>query len=231
MSATGATGTAPSEGNYGALTADPPDLTALEIQESRRLADQRAARLYGAAKKSNGAGTRTPFSGDEVEAGIVAAGIAKQARANGIKPAKTEGGQCAVRTVTGPTGSTGARGYGGGTGPTGDIGPTEHNGPTGNTGPTGTQPKPNASQAMQSGKSPPKFDHAAALEFYNAVRPNAFILGFTQGSSVTRAEEFQALTKEADKKCEHLFFHVANVKPWATKDHETRAPRQRKTRF
>ena len=47
MSAAGATGTAPSESNYGAVAADPPDLTALEIQESARLAKRRAERIYG----------------------------------------------------------------------------------------------------------------------------------------------------------------------------------------
>src|SRR5208282_6555494 len=52
-----------------------------------------------------------------------------------------------------------------------------------------------------------------ALEFYNAVPGNAFILGYTQGRSVTSAEEFQALAKEADEGHEHLFFHVATLKP------------------
>ena len=75
------------------------------------------------------------------------------------------------------------------------------------------QPEPNAGQAKQSGTNPLKFNHATALEFYNAVRPSAFIFGFKLGRSITSAEEFQTLTKEADDKYEHLFFHVATLKP------------------
>ncbi len=58
-----------------------------------------------------------------------------------------------------------------------------------------------------------KFDHAAAVEFYDAVRPSAFILGFKLGRSVISPEEFECLTKEADDKNEHLFFQVATLKP------------------
>ncbi len=73
-------------------------------------------------------------------------------------------------------------------------------------GPTCTQPRLSA----------PKFDHAIDLEFYDAVRPSAFILGFKLGRSITSAEEFKGLAKEADEKHEHLFFHVATLKPdWA----------------
>ena len=86
------------------------------------------------------------------------------------------------------------------------------------------QPASKADQAKQSGANLPKFDHATALEFYDAVQPSAFILGYKSGRSITNAEGFQALAKEADDKHEHLFFHVATVKPtWisgttATKD-------------
>ena len=54
------------------------------------------------------------------------------------------------------------------------------------------------------------------------MRPNAGVLGFTQGRSITSPEEFQALTKEADSKDEHLFFSAARLKPeWADpKTHE-----------
>src|SRR5262249_21391062 len=61
-------------------------------------------------------------------------------------------------------------------------------------------------------------------EFFNAIRPNVCILGFKLGRSNTTDEQFQALAAEADHKHEHLFFHVATVKPtWtsgttATKD-------------
>jgi hypothetical protein len=95
-------------------------------------------------------------------------------------------------------------------------GPVETNDP---------QPRPSAQQATQrSSTSSPNFDHATALEFYKAVGPSAFILGFKQGRHVTGAEDFRLLTKEADEKHEHLFFHVAIVKAtWtsgttATKD-------------
>ena len=60
---------------------------------------------------------------------------------------------------------------------------------------------------------PLNFDQATALEFYNAVQPNVCMLGFTQGRRITSAEEFQALAREADDKHEHLFFHVATLKP------------------
>lgn len=79
--------------------------------------------------------------------------------------------------------------------------------------PPGEPPRTHAAQEMQSSTSPSQFDHATAHEFYNAVRPSAFILGFKLGRSITSAEDFQALTKEADDKHEHLFFHVATLKP------------------
>ena len=84
----------------------------------------------------------------------------------------------------------------------------------------------------------PEFDHATALEFYKALRPGAFVLGFIQGKGIRSAEDFQALAKEASNKREHLFFHVATLKPtWtdptkhekgkvttATKDHILECP-------
>ena len=68
-------------------------------------------------------------------------------------------------------------------------------------------------QAKQGATSAPKFDHAMALEFYSAIHPSAFVLRFKLGRSITSAEEFKALAKEADDKQEHLFFHVATLKP------------------
>jgi predicted P-loop ATPase len=170
----------------------------LEQQESERQKELRARRLYGSPKKTNGAAPINPFSGDRVETGIVATVTAKQAQqAVPVATKKTNGTTNVI--PFGPTGNTGT--HGGGT--AGATSPTGKTGPTGNTGLTGTQPRPSA----------PKFDHAMALEFYSAVRGSAFILGFTQGRSITSAEEFQALTKEANEKREHLFFHVATLKP------------------
>ena len=64
--------------------------------------------------------------------------------------------------------------------------------------------------------SPPKFDHAVALEFYNAVGQSAFMLGFSQGKHVASAEKFQELCHDAADKHEHLFFHIATLTPqWA----------------
>ena len=82
--------------------------------------------------------------------------------------------------------------------------------------------RPTANPAKQTASDPLNFDHSIALEFYNAVRPSAFVLGFTQGRHVTCAEEFQTLAKEADNKREHQFFHVATLKPeWTDpKTHE-----------
>ncbi|HUZ32122.1 MAG TPA: VapE domain-containing protein [Xanthobacteraceae bacterium] len=140
---------------------------------------------------------------------------------SGVAPRITNGANNVI--PIGPTGNTGAHGGGAtlaATGPTRNAGPTGNTathggggtgpmgntGPTANTGPTGTQDGPNA----------PKFDHAMALEFYSAVGLNAFILGFVQGRSITSGEEFQALTKEADDKHEHLFFHVSTLtSAWA----------------
>jgi hypothetical protein len=62
----------------------------------------------------------------------------------------------------------------------------------------------------------PKFDRAAALEFYNAVGQTAFMLGVSQGKYVVSAEEFQELCRIAIDRREHLFFHIATLKPeWA----------------
>src|SRR5262249_33571976 len=40
------------------------------------------------------------------------------------------------------------------------------------------------------GTTLPNFDRAMALDFYEAVRPAAFILGYTDGRSVSTAEQF-----------------------------------------
>jgi hypothetical protein len=86
MTATGPTGPAPSEGNIIATAA--ANLTSpvdLEMQESRRQAALRAARLGVPAEKAGGAAPVTAFSGDRVDTGIDAARMAKQARADAIK--------------------------------------------------------------------------------------------------------------------------------------------------
>ncbi len=80
--------------------------------------------------------------------------------------------------------------------------------PTDATGAT-----PNTGQTEQSGRARPVFDHPTAVEFYSAVRPAALVLDFKDGRSITSAKEFQALAQEADSKHEHLFFHVATLKP------------------
>jgi P4 family phage/plasmid primase-like protien len=72
----------------------------------------------------------------------------------------------------------------------------------------------------------------AQMEFYNAVRPSAFILGFTQidqprivvPRNITSAEEFRALVKEAEDKHENLFFHVGAGGTTATKDQILECP-------
>ena len=76
---------------------------------------------------------------------------------------------------------------------------------------------PNGSQPQKCRTSTPACDHGVALGFYNFVRPNACVLGFTLGRHIATGEEFQALVNEADHKHEHLFFNVATVKPtWKT---------------
>ena len=91
MSAAGATGPAPTEGNVtAAVTAKLADRqltqTELEMQASRRLAERRAAGLGVSLKKTNGAAPITPSSlGETVDTGIAAAVTAKQAQAEGIK--------------------------------------------------------------------------------------------------------------------------------------------------
>ena len=208
MSAAGATGSANLQKSQ----------TDLEQEESQRQAARRNARLYGSPTKNDGTPNVIPFPLSETIDTGIAAVLAKKGQVVGVKRGMLPGEQNAAGTVAGPTGNTGVQGGGGdggggGGGMADAAGPTGNTGPSGNTGPTGTRPGPNASQAKQSGTSLPKFDHATALEFYNAVRPSAFILGFTQGRSITSAKEFQALAKEADGKHEHLFFPVAMLKP------------------
>jgi hypothetical protein len=150
------------------------------------------------------------------------------AAAKSVKQGQPESEKCgmlpsvkdASGTATGATGDTvqGAGGDGrGGGGMAGATGPTGNTGPAGNTEPTAAQPRPNASQAKQSsGASPPKFDHATALAFYNAIHPNAFMLGYDRGRSIPNEDQFRALAQEADRGHEHLFFHVATLKAeWA----------------
>jgi hypothetical protein len=88
--------------------------------------------------------------------------------------------------------------------------------------PAEKEPPPQPSSNI--GASNLKFQHATALEFFKAVRPGVCISGYTLGRKTTTVEQFQTLTREADDKHEHLFFHVATVKStWtsgttATKD-------------
>ena len=59
----------------------------------------------------------------------------------------------------------------------------------------------------------PRFDHAMALEFYNVIKPNGLVLGYTDGRPVTNANQFEQIAKEADGRGEHFFFAVATLKP------------------
>jgi predicted P-loop ATPase len=82
--------------------------------------------------------------------------------------------------------------------------------------PSKPQPQSSIGQAEQSGTTRPSFDHTTGLAFYEAVHPSAFILGYTGGRGVSTAEQYQALTQEADRRHEHLFFAVARLNPeWA----------------
>ena len=155
----GATGPAPTEDNVAAAMAGmPADLTELEIKASHRLAERRAERLYGPAKKPNDGVPVSPFSRDMVETGIVAAGTAKPAQVDAIKCERLprEGG--AAGTVIGPTrpGVKGSGSGGGcrGGGTVGATGPTGNIGPVGDIGPTAAQPAQNASQVKHGGTSP-----------------------------------------------------------------------------
>jgi predicted P-loop ATPase len=183
--ASGVTGPALTEGDVtAAVTAKPADRqltpTELEVLESRRQAERRAARLGLSPKETNGAGNVIPFSLDPK------LGVGKAFAA----PAKAP--EVAASASNGVDASTLAKQQ------------------------SQQQPESN-DQAKQSETSLPKFDHATALEFYNAVQPKVFILGFKLGRGITSADEFRVLAKEADQKHEHLFFHVATVKPtWAS---------------
>ena len=90
MSAIGATGPAPNEVNYRAVTDTPGDQeetqTELEIEAGRKEAERRAARLGIPAKKSNGAASATPSSsGDTFDTGIVVAATVQQTQNEGGK--------------------------------------------------------------------------------------------------------------------------------------------------
>jgi hypothetical protein len=149
--------------------------------------------------------------------------MAKQPEAEGVNRGMLPSEQDAAGTLAGPTGNTGVkgggddgRGGGGSDGIADATGPTGNTGPSGKTGPTSAQPTPSAGQATQSGASLPKFDHATALEFYNAIHPSAFMLGYDRGRSILNEDQFRALAQEADCGHEHLFFHAATLKSeWA----------------
>ena len=59
----------------------------------------------------------------------------------------------------------------------------------------------------------PHFDHEMALKFYNDVRPDGIVLGYTEGRPVRDANQFGQIANEADSRREHLFFAVATLKP------------------
>jgi hypothetical protein len=59
----------------------------------------------------------------------------------------------------------------------------------------------------------PRFDHAMALEFYNAIKPNGLVLGYTDGRPVADADQFEQIAKEVDGRGKHFFFAVATLKP------------------
>ena len=178
MSAPGATGPAPTEGNT-AITAAPEDRqktqTELEQEESRRQAALRNARLYGSPTNNTGTNNVVPFRRDPAPDADESAELQAQETAT----AKEQNEHAEASPVT----------------------------------PNKQQQGAKVGQATQSGRNLPDFDHATALEFYKAVEPSAFILGFKQGRHVTSVEDFQVLAKEADDKHQHLFFHVATVKP------------------
>jgi hypothetical protein len=65
---------------------------------------------------------------------------------------------------------------------------------------------------QQSHDPSPRFDHAMALEFYNAIKPNGLVLGYTYGRPVADANQFEQIAKEADGRRDHFFFAVATLK-------------------
>src|SRR5262249_15513915 len=69
------------------------------------------------------------------------------------------------------------------------------------------------STAAKLNGSRPHFDHAMALEFYNAIKPNGLIVGYSDGRPVRDASEFARIAKDADDSGEHFFFAVARLKP------------------
>ena len=92
MSAAGATGPAPTAGSVTApvttLLADQQQsATNMEIQESHRQTERRAARLGVPVKKINGAApvSSYQFLGETIDTGIPAAATAKRTQAESIK--------------------------------------------------------------------------------------------------------------------------------------------------
>ena len=84
MTAIGATGTAPNEGGYRAVTrstaGDPQtSQTDLEQEESQRQAARRKARLYGTPPKNDGSTNVIPF-GPTGSTGVQAAAAVVRAR-------------------------------------------------------------------------------------------------------------------------------------------------------
>ena len=224
---TGATGPAPAQGNIAAaVTAKLTDQTDLEMLEGRRQAERRAARL-GISPKTNGATPAAPFpAGETIDTGIVEAATQRPVPA---APQQTNGAPNAIPFSRNPTTNLDHVLIHAGIAEAGRAKELQNQNRKSNEQ-RGQQPKPASDLATDGAASPLIFDHAMALQFYNALGLSAFVLGFTHGWSITSSEEFQTLTKEADKKHEHLFFHVATVKPtWtsgttATKDQILECP-------
>jgi hypothetical protein len=80
-----------------------------------------------------------------------------------------------------------------------------------------TRPTVAAEQSVQieqrADKPSPQFDHETARTFYNAVRPDGVVLGYTDGCPIRNADEFVQIANEADSRREHFFFAVAKLKP------------------
>ena len=66
------------------------------------------------------------------------------------------------------------------------------------------QPEQPVRNEQQAEDPLPRFDHAKALEFYKAIRPNGLVLGYREGRPVRDANEFEQIAKEADGRDEHF---------------------------
>ena len=91
--------------------------------------------------------------------------------------------------------------------------PPAHYTPTYDVAAVLQQQKEPAQIEQQADDPSPRFDHAMALEFYNAVRPNGLVLGYREGRPVGDANEFEQIAKEAHSRRDHFFFAVNELKP------------------